>query len=156
MTGESLEGAQRKYEQLRLRERRQRFMLLQLDPAARAGEPRPIDEVLTCCLLQTVYVRCAGSCLPLHAEQACHTVADMLHAAQIPIYAHVKEVVDPLGRREALEVNYMKFLAYNGSYKVFGFIPAGNLGAHDAGEQSALADQSHVFLMASWSLIAIQ
>lgn len=26
----------------------------------------------------------------------------------------------------------MKFLAYNGSYKLFGWIPAGDLGAHDA------------------------
>ena len=37
---------------------------------------------------------------------------------QMPIYAHVKEVVDPQGRRAAIEINYMKFLAYNGSYKV--------------------------------------
>ncbi|KAK9902691.1 hypothetical protein WJX75_002901 [Coccomyxa subellipsoidea] len=52
---------------------------------------------------------------------------------QVPIYAHAKEVVDPhSGRRTALEVNYMKFLAYNGSYKLFGWIPAGDLGAHDA------------------------
>ena len=51
----------------------------------------------------------------------------------MPIYAHAKEVVDPhSGRRTALEVNYMKFLAYNGSYKLFGWIPAGDLGAHDA------------------------
>ena len=40
--------------------------------------------------------------------------------------------MDPLGRREALEVAYMKFLAFNGSYRVFGWIPAGDLGAHDA------------------------
>ena len=26
----------------------------------------------------------------------------------------------------------MKFLAFNGSYRVFGWIPAGDLGAHDA------------------------
>lgn len=37
---------------------------------------------------------------------------------QIPIYAHVKEVVDPEGRLTAVEINYMKFLAFNGSYKV--------------------------------------
>lgn len=36
----------------------------------------------------------------------------------VPVYAHVKEVVDPYGRREALEINYMNFHAYNGSYKV--------------------------------------
>ena len=53
-------------------------------------------------------------------------------ALQVPIYAHVKEVVDPTGARDALEINYMKFLAYNGSYKPFGWIPAGNLGANDA------------------------
>ena len=49
-------------------------------------------------------------------------------AVQIPVYVHVKEVVDPSSRRRtALEVNYMKFLAYNGSYKLFGFLPAGDL-----------------------------
>ena len=37
---------------------------------------------------------------------------------QVPIYAHVKEVVSPQGRVEAVEINYMKFLAFNGSYKV--------------------------------------
>ena len=53
--------------------------------------------------------------------------------SQVPIYAHAKQLVDPCsGRRTALEVNYMKFLAYNGSYKLFGWIPAGDLGAHDA------------------------
>ncbi len=52
---------------------------------------------------------------------------------QVPIYAHAKQVVNPrTGRRTALEINYMKFLAFNGSYKLFGWIPAGNLGAHDA------------------------
>ncbi|CAL8466419.1 g5955 [Coccomyxa elongata] len=52
---------------------------------------------------------------------------------QVPIYAHAKQVVDPrTGCRTALEINYMKFLAFNGSYKLFGWIPAGNLGAHDA------------------------
>ena len=37
---------------------------------------------------------------------------------QVPIYAHVKEVVDPEGNLTAVEINYMKFLAFNGSYKV--------------------------------------
>ena len=41
----------------------------------------------------------------------------MVHA-QVPIYAHVKEVVDPQGRLTAVEINYVKFLAFNGSYKV--------------------------------------
>ncbi|CAL5225933.1 g8728 [Coccomyxa viridis] len=51
---------------------------------------------------------------------------------QIPIYAHVKELTDPqTGRRTALEVNYCKFLAYNGSYKLFGWIYIGEVGAHD-------------------------
>ena len=48
---------------------------------------------------------------------------------QIPIYAHVKELTDPqTGRRTALEVNYCKFLAYNGSYKLFGWIYIGEVG----------------------------
>ena len=47
---------------------------------------------------------------------------------QIPVYVHAKEIVDPRSRRRtALEVNFMKFLAYNGAYKLFGFIPAGDL-----------------------------
>ena len=45
VTGASLEGAQQEYEQLSVRQRRQRFMLLQLDPAARPGEPRSVNEV---------------------------------------------------------------------------------------------------------------
>ena len=36
----------------------------------------------------------------------------------MPVYAHVKDVVDPQGKLEAVEINYMKFLAFNGSYKV--------------------------------------
>lgn len=36
----------------------------------------------------------------------------------MPIYAHVKDIIDPQGNLEAIEVNYMTFLAYNGSYKV--------------------------------------
>ena len=48
---------------------------------------------------------------------------------QIPIYAHVKALTDPqTGRRTALEVNYCKFLAYNGSYKLFGWIYIGEVG----------------------------
>ena len=48
---------------------------------------------------------------------------------QIPIYAHVKELTDPqTGRRNALEVNYCKFLAFNGSYKLFGWIYIGEVG----------------------------
>ncbi|KAK9812839.1 hypothetical protein WJX72_004577 [[Myrmecia] bisecta] len=50
----------------------------------------------------------------------------------VPVYAHVKEVVDPLGRRDSIEINYMKFLAYNGYYKVFNTFYVGELGAHDA------------------------
>ena len=47
---------------------------------------------------------------------------------QVPIYAHVKELMDPqTGRRTALEVNYCKFLAYNGSYKLFGWIYIGEV-----------------------------
>ena len=47
---------------------------------------------------------------------------------QIPVYVHVKELTDPRrGWRTALEVNYMKFLAFNGSYKLFGFIYVGEL-----------------------------
>lgn len=44
----------------------------------------------------------------------------------MPIYAHVKDVVDPQGKLEAIEVNYMTFLAFNGSYKV-NFIPLGDM-----------------------------
>ncbi len=43
---------------------------------------------------------------------------DMIPHTQVPVYAHVKEVVDPQGNLEAVEINYMKFLAFNGSYKV--------------------------------------
>ena len=50
VSGRALEIAQQEYEQLSVRQRRQRFMLLQLDPAARAGEPRPVNEA--CLLLQ--------------------------------------------------------------------------------------------------------
>lgn len=52
---------------------------------------------------------------------------------QIPIYAHVKELTDPqTGRRTALEVNYCKFLAYNGSYKLFGWIYIGQVSPIDS------------------------
>ncbi|DBB18049.1 TPA: hypothetical protein ACH3X3_003041 [Trebouxia sp. C0006] len=50
---------------------------------------------------------------------------------QVPVYAHVKEVVDPQGKLEAVEINYMKFLAFNGSYKLFDWIYIGEVGAHD-------------------------
>ena len=51
---------------------------------------------------------------------ACITqfLPDMVTHMQVPVYAHVKEVVDPQGKLEAVEINYMKFLAFNGSYKV--------------------------------------
>ena len=42
----------------------------------------------------------------------------MVTHTQVPVYAHVKEVVDPQGNLKAVEINYMKFLAFNGSYKV--------------------------------------
>ena len=52
---------------------------------------------------------------------------------QIPIYAHVKQTLDPLlGKRDGIEINYMKFLAYNGAYKLFRSLWVGPLGAHDA------------------------
>ena len=52
---------------------------------------------------------------------------------QIPIYAHVKQTLDPLlGKRDGIEINYMKFLAYNGPYKLFHSLWVGPLGAHDA------------------------
>ena len=61
----------------------------------------------------------------------------------MPVYAHVKELTEPgSGRRTALEVNYMKFLAFNGAYKLFGWLYAGGLGAHDA-------DWEHVTLRLS-------
>lgn len=72
------------------------------------------------------------SCPPTaFPSQPCMELTGPMHL-QIPIYAHLKEVVGPKGSREAVEINYMKFLAYNGSYKPFGWIPAGDLGAHDA------------------------
>lgn len=56
---------------------------------------------------------------------------------QIPIYATIKETLDPLlGRRDGLEINYMKFLAFNGPYKLFHSIWVGPLGAHDADWQA--------------------
>ena len=52
---------------------------------------------------------------------------------QIPIYAHVKQTLDPLlGKRDGIEINYMKFLAFNGPYKLFRSLWVGPLGAHDA------------------------
>ena len=79
---------------------------------------------------------------PLASSLSCAqldwTVKSTLHARplpelgmccmQVPIYAHVKELMDPqTGRRTALEVNYCKFLAYNGSYKLFGWIYIGEV-----------------------------
>lgn len=52
---------------------------------------------------------------------------------EIPIYAHVKQTLDPiLGKRDGIEINYMKFLAFNGPYKLFHSLWVGPLGAHDA------------------------
>eukprot|EP00891_Asterochloris_glomerata_P006031 jgi/Astpho2/6031/Aster-03988 len=51
---------------------------------------------------------------------------------KVPIYVHAKEVLTPEGRREAIELNYMTFLAYNGWYKLFDRIYLGKIGAHDA------------------------
>ena len=51
---------------------------------------------------------------------------------QVPIYVHAKEVLTPDGKREAIELNYMTFLAYNGWYKLFDRIYLGKIGAHDA------------------------
>jgi len=50
----------------------------------------------------------------------------------VPIYAHIRETVDPSGQRDALEIVYLKFFAFNGPYKPFGVIPAPNLGTHDS------------------------
>ena len=43
--GARLQSAQYEFDQFTALQRRQRFMLLQLDPAARAGEPRALDQV---------------------------------------------------------------------------------------------------------------
>ena len=51
---------------------------------------------------------------------------------QVPIYVHAKEVLTPDGKREAIELNYMTFLAYNGWYRLFDCIYLGKIGAHDA------------------------
>jgi uncharacterized membrane protein YgcG len=50
----------------------------------------------------------------------------------IPCYAHVRETIDNTGKRDALEIVYMKFFAYNGPYRPFGVIPTRTLGAHDS------------------------
>lgn len=39
--------------------------------------------------------------------------------------------MDNTGKRDALEIVYMKFFAYNGPYRPFGVIPTRTLGAHD-------------------------
>ena len=74
------------------------------------------------------------SCSSIY-ELQCPCTAFLIFASarvQVPIYAHVKQTMGPKGVRDAIEINYMKFLAFNGSYKPFGWIPAGALGAHDA------------------------
>ena len=68
---------------------------------------------------------------------------------QVPIYAHVKQTLDPLlGKRDGLEINYMKFLAYNGPYRLFRSLWVGPLGAHDA-DWSSLDTQPIEALLAS-------
>ena len=41
-----------------------------------------------------------------------------VYYSQVPLYAHVKETLDQRGRRDSIEITYMKFFAYNGSYRV--------------------------------------
>jgi len=36
----------------------------------------------------------------------------------VPLYAHVRETLDQRGQRDSIEIVYMKFFAYNGSYRV--------------------------------------
>lgn len=43
----------------------------------------------------------------------------------------LQETVDQAGKRDALEIVYMKFFAYNGPYRPFGVVPTRTLGAHD-------------------------
>lgn len=50
----------------------------------------------------------------------------------IPVYAHVRETVDNSGQRDAIEIVYCKFFAFNGPYKPFGIIPSKTLGTHDS------------------------
>jgi hypothetical protein len=50
----------------------------------------------------------------------------------IPVYAHIRETVDLHGQRDAIEIVYMKFFAFNGPYWPFGIIPTRTLGAHDS------------------------
>ena len=45
--GARLQSAQYEFEQFSALQRRQRFMLLQLDPGARAGEPRALEQVIS-------------------------------------------------------------------------------------------------------------
>jgi hypothetical protein len=46
-------------------------------------------------------------------------------------FCALQETVDNTGKRDALEIVYMKFFAYNGPYRPFGVIPTRTLGAHD-------------------------
>lgn len=93
------------------------------------------------CELHNAYASCI--LFPILAIRCLHIALSVFHSVQcvaawrgtigcfmqIPIYAHVKELTDPqTGRRNALEVNYCKFLAFNGSYKLFGWIYIGQVG----------------------------
>ena len=67
--GPRLQSAQYEFDQFTALQRRQRFMLLQLDPAARAGEPRALDQVtiMMICMGQAMAVVIAvamQSCMP--------------------------------------------------------------------------------------------
>ena len=57
VSGQKLQSAQYEFDQFSALQRRQRFMLLQLDPAARAGEPRDLNQVSGCLF------PCASWCL---------------------------------------------------------------------------------------------
>ncbi len=67
----------------------------------------PLLQSVLCSSTSVYIVACISQFLP-----------DIVPHMQVPVYAHVKEVVDPQGKLEAVEINYMKFLAFNGSYKV--------------------------------------
>lgn len=75
-----------------------------------------------------------------------HTCDDFCDA-QTPIYVHVKELTDPqTGRRTALEVNYCKFLAFNGSYRLFGWIYIGEVGHAAFASLEGLTSTEHARL----------
>ena len=75
---------------------------------AQAHQSTPWHASVSLCLTLSHTCRCCASL------SVCLTWSHV----QVPVYAHVKEVVDPQGNLEAVEINYMKFLAFNGSYKV--------------------------------------